>query len=90
MEQLQILEQLGAQFVTLGKPERGFQVEDIDGTYQAWFSDIKARYVVIRPDFYVASSASSADELRLQIEWLLHQLHLTPQLTGLEVEVAAV
>ncbi|MEX5669093.1 bifunctional 3-(3-hydroxy-phenyl)propionate/3-hydroxycinnamic acid hydroxylase, partial [Pseudomonas neuropathica] len=52
-------------------------VEDVDGTYAAWLESINARYLVIRPDFYVAASAWSADALQLQLDELLAQLYLT-------------
>lgn len=76
--QLDALEQLDAQFVTLGATGSRCDVEDVEGTYAAWLNSIHARYLVIRPDFYVAASAGSADALQHQLDELLEQLYLTP------------
>lgn len=76
--QLDALQQLNAQFVTVGAVGSPCDVEDVDGTYATWLESINARYLVIRPDFYVAASAWSADALQLQLDELLAQLYLTP------------
>ena len=76
--QLDALNQLNAQFVTLGAFGSACDVEDVNGTYAAWLESINARYLVIRPDFYVAASAWSADALQRQLDELLGQLHLIP------------
>ena len=75
--QLQALEHLGARFVTLGRPGSHCDLEDAEGTYAAWLEQLGARYLVIRPDFYVAASAGSAEALQRQLDDLLGQLHLT-------------
>ena len=33
---------------------------DAEGTYARWLTGIGASYVLLRPDFYVAATASSA------------------------------
>ncbi|MDA3425349.1 bifunctional 3-(3-hydroxy-phenyl)propionate/3-hydroxycinnamic acid hydroxylase [Pseudomonas aeruginosa] len=84
-EQVQTLERLDARFVTLGPVGTVCEVADAEGTYAAWLASIDARFLVIRPDFYVAASAASAESLRQQMDNLLLQLHLTPVLPDLEV-----
>jgi len=76
--QLDALAQLDAQFVTLGAVGSACDVEDVDGTYATWLDSINARYLVIRPDFYVAASAWTADALQHQLDELLEQLYLVP------------
>ncbi|MOA21093.1 3-(3-hydroxyphenyl)propionate hydroxylase [compost metagenome] len=76
--QLEALERLGARFVTIGAPGSRCDVEDVEGTYAAWLQRIDARFLLIRPDFYVAASAASAGELQRQLGGLLAQLHLLP------------
>lgn len=37
---------------------------DVEGTSRAWHGEIEAIFVLIRPDFYVALTAGSADTLQ--------------------------
>ncbi len=76
--QIAALKHLDARLVTVGKVGSQCDVEDVDGTYGAWLNEINARYVVIRPDFYVAASADSPQALRRQLDEILGKLHLTP------------
>ncbi len=51
-------------------------VVDVNGTFRAWFDQIDARYVLIRPDFYVALTASSAADLQAKMDKVLSRLHV--------------
>lgn len=75
-QQIAALQRLGGRFVTIGPVGSRCDVEDVEGTYAAWLRGIDVRYLVIRPDFYVAASAGSPEELRRQLDELLAQLHL--------------
>jgi 3-(3-hydroxy-phenyl)propionate hydroxylase len=50
--------------VSIGAPGSGSEVIDVDGVYTKWFAEIEATHVLIRPDFYVAATANSADKLQ--------------------------
>jgi hypothetical protein len=47
--------ELGGQIVAIGS-----EVEDVDGTYKAWFADHGVATVLQRPDFYVFGAAGDA------------------------------
>lgn len=47
---------------------------DLDGTYARWLESIKARYFIIRPDFYVAATAESATDINVRFEQVLEKL----------------
>lgn len=82
-QQRQALARLDATAVRVGAPGSDAEVVDVDGVFAAWLGDIKARYVVLRPDFYVAATATDRDHLRASLDTLLGRLHLTPQTAAL-------
>ncbi|MEI5035141.1 hypothetical protein RB201_28055 [Streptomyces sp. S1A(2023)] len=45
---------------TTGDPGALF-VQDVDGTYRDWFTELSCSAVVVRPDFYVFGTASTSD-----------------------------
>ncbi|WP_300680891.1 bifunctional 3-(3-hydroxy-phenyl)propionate/3-hydroxycinnamic acid hydroxylase [Nocardioides sp.] len=47
--------------VTIGAAGSGADVIDVDGTYAAWFDDTGADHLILRPDYYVAATTTSAD-----------------------------
>ena len=51
-------------------------VRDVDGTYAAWLSGIGARFFIARPDFYVAATAATGEELCEHWDVLLGKLGL--------------
>jgi len=72
-EQLKLLDGLS---VRIGLPGIACDAIDIVGTYSRWLESINARYVLLRPDFYVAATANSAEELQKQFDEVMSQLHL--------------
>ncbi len=52
-------------------------VSDMDGRLTAWLSEHGTHAVLVRPDFYVFGSASSAEQLPALLDDLRSQLHLT-------------
>ena len=53
------------------------EVVDIEGTFKAWLDEIDAKYVLIRPDFYVAVTANSPEALQARFAKVMKELHLT-------------
>ncbi|WP_330646914.1 bifunctional 3-(3-hydroxy-phenyl)propionate/3-hydroxycinnamic acid hydroxylase [Thioclava sp. FTW29] len=51
-------------------------VLDREGTYKAWMEEIDARYVLIRPDFYVALTANSPEALRERFDKVMQSLNV--------------
>lgn len=63
--QLSALEGFG---VALGAPGSGAEVIDTHGTYARWLTDIDARHVLVRPDFYVAVTAHTPENFRRRFD----------------------
>jgi len=68
---------LGGRTVKIGAPGAGCDVIDSEGTYATWMTSIDAKYIILRPDFYVASTANSEDDLRRRFDQVLEKLHLS-------------
>ncbi|MGB0849244.1 MAG: hypothetical protein ACPGSM_21090, partial [Thiolinea sp.] len=62
-EQLAALHYMEGKTVTIGSPGSVCDAQDIEGTYAKWMTDIGASYCILRPDFYVAATARSANDL---------------------------
>lgn len=70
------LEQLEGFTVKLCGPGGDCDVVDAEGTFKAWLDDIDAKYVLIRPDFYVALTANSPEVLQSRFDKVIKELHL--------------
>lgn len=79
-------ETLGGRYVHLGQAPGEGEVVDVEQTYARWFDAINADFVIVRPDFYVAATATDSDGLRRSLDAILAGLHLT---SGSAVAVAA-
>jgi resorcinol 4-hydroxylase (NADPH) len=53
-----LLKELDGVAVTIGTEASGAEVIDVDGVYAAWFADTDSDHIVLRPDYYVAATAS--------------------------------
>ena len=73
------LAQLDGFTVQLCAPGGECDVIDAEGTFKAWLDEIEAKYVLIRPDFYVALTAGSADTLQARFDKVMAELHLVKQ-----------
>lgn len=62
--------------VRLAAPGRTGDAVDVEGTMGAWLDRIGAAYVLIRPDFYVALTADSPDQLQARFAKVMRSLHL--------------
>ncbi len=62
--------------IKIGSPGTPCYAVDIDGTYAKWLAQINARYVILRPDFYVAAAANTPQVLQQRFDKIISQLHL--------------
>lgn len=63
--------------VRLAAPGGEGDVVDVEGTIGRWLDRIDAKYVLIRPDYYVALTADSAAQLQDRFARVTGALHLT-------------
>lgn len=75
-EQRAALELLDGRTITIGKPGSNCDAEDVDGTYARWMASIDATYFILRPDFYVAATANTAQDLSQRYDEVIEKLHL--------------
>ncbi|WP_438391959.1 bifunctional 3-(3-hydroxy-phenyl)propionate/3-hydroxycinnamic acid hydroxylase MhpA [Caballeronia sp. DA-9] len=73
LEQLALLEGRTAK---IGAPGTSCDAVDVDGTYARWLTGIDAKYVILRPDFYVAATANNPQTLRRCFDEVMSKLHL--------------
>ena len=64
--------------VNIGSAGTQCDVIDSEATYATWMAAIDAKYLILRPDFYVAATANSENDLRLRFDQVLEKLQLTP------------
>lgn len=74
-EQQARLAHLGGRMVRIGAPGSDCDAEDAEGTYARWLTGIGARYVLLRPDFYVAATAADAAGLRAGFDTVMARVH---------------
>jgi len=74
-EQQARLAHLGGRMVKIGAPGTECDAEDAEGTYARWLTGIGARYVLLRPDFYVAATAADAEGLRAGFDTVMARIH---------------
>ncbi|RDK05600.1 bifunctional 3-(3-hydroxy-phenyl)propionate/3-hydroxycinnamic acid hydroxylase [Cupriavidus lacunae] len=75
-EQLEQLARLGGRTVRIGAPGTPCDAVDVEGTYGRWLTDIDAKYVLVRPDFYVAATAKTPQQFRQRFDTVMSQLQL--------------
>ena len=76
-EQREDLKSLDGFTVNIGAPGTACDAVDVNGTYAKWLHDIDAKYVLLRPDFYVAATANSPAVLQQRFDEVMSRLHLT-------------
>jgi resorcinol 4-hydroxylase (NADPH) len=74
--------------VTVGPAGSDCDAVDVEGTYAKWLEGIGATYVILRPDFYIAATAATEDELRRHFDQILPGLHLSGAPTTVDAAVA--
>ncbi len=72
-EQLALLDGMA---VKIGAPGTTCDAVDVEGTYAKWMAAIDAKYVLLRPDFYVAVTANTPEKLQQRFDKVMSQLHL--------------
>jgi 2-polyprenyl-6-methoxyphenol hydroxylase-like FAD-dependent oxidoreductase len=75
-EQREQLTMLDGIAVKIGSAGTSCDAVDVDGTYAKWFDDIDAKYVLLRPDFYVAATANNVETLQHRFSEVMSQLYL--------------
>ncbi len=75
-DQLKSLHRLDGRTIIIGTPGTDCDAIDVEGTYAQWMASIDATYFILRPDFYVAATANSADLLCRRFDDVLKKLHL--------------
>lgn len=75
-DQLRNLHRLGGHTVRIGTAGEEGDAVDSEGTYANWLKGINASYVLLRPDFYVAATASTPEELRYRFDSALERVCL--------------
>jgi 3-(3-hydroxy-phenyl)propionate hydroxylase len=63
-DQLALFSAVGGVVVTVGTAGSGCDVIDADGRYLEWLAEHGVRHLLVRPDFYVAATATNEHELR--------------------------
>lgn len=67
---------LGGQSVCLVRAGGPGVVVDVESTFADWLQAVDAKYVLIRPDFYVALTAKSPEDLRARFDKVMDRLHV--------------
>jgi 3-(3-hydroxy-phenyl)propionate hydroxylase len=75
-EQREQLTMLDGIAVKIGSAGTSCDAVDVDGTYAKWFDEIDAKYVLLRPDFYVAATANNVETLQHRFGEVMSQLYL--------------
>ncbi|KAA1009767.1 bifunctional 3-(3-hydroxy-phenyl)propionate/3-hydroxycinnamic acid hydroxylase [Paraburkholderia panacisoli] len=75
-EQREQLDLLDGLTVRIGAPGTACDAVDVEGTYARWLDAIDAKYVLLRPDFYVAATGSSPEKFRQRFARVMSTLHL--------------
>jgi 2-polyprenyl-6-methoxyphenol hydroxylase-like FAD-dependent oxidoreductase len=75
-EQREQLEMLDGIAVKVGSAGTSCDAVDVDGTYAKWLDEIGAKYVLLRPDFYVAATANNVETLQHRFGEVMTQLYL--------------
>ncbi|MCH2168420.1 MAG: bifunctional 3-(3-hydroxy-phenyl)propionate/3-hydroxycinnamic acid hydroxylase [Oceanicola sp.] len=74
-DQLALLDRLGGRVLSIGQGA-DWDVQTKDSTYADWMAEIGARYFIVRPDFYVAATASTKAELSACFDVITQRLGL--------------
>ncbi len=73
--QMDRLKALDGRLLSLGA--NGFDVITLDDSYRDWMKSCEANYAIVRPDFYVAATANTPDDLRSSFDIIMSRLGLT-------------
>ncbi|MDA8586323.1 bifunctional 3-(3-hydroxy-phenyl)propionate/3-hydroxycinnamic acid hydroxylase [Rhodobacteraceae bacterium] len=68
------LARLNGRLLTVGPDGGGFNVVTTDNAYADWASETDARYIIVRPDFYVAATAKTPEQLADCLDTIIDKL----------------
>lgn len=74
--QLELLAVLNGRTARISTSGTASDIVDVEGTYACWLSNINAKYVILRPDFYVAATANNPAVLQQRFDEIASKLHL--------------
>lgn len=72
--QVRLLEGLDGKMLSVG--DSTSDAVDVEGTYNQWLTSINATYFILRPDFYCAATAASAEQLSQRLDEIFNKLNL--------------
>jgi 3-(3-hydroxy-phenyl)propionate hydroxylase len=78
-EQRSIFEKIGGRLVVIGPDDSNCSdcdAVDVNGTYAEWMQSIDRHYFILRPDFYVAATAKTSDDLQTCFDEIIDKLKL--------------
>ena len=67
---------LGGRTVRIAPAGTNGDVIDAEGTYARWFEGLGAKYALLRPDFYVAATAATPEDLRRYFDMVMVRIYL--------------
>ncbi|WP_448809758.1 bifunctional 3-(3-hydroxy-phenyl)propionate/3-hydroxycinnamic acid hydroxylase MhpA [Agromyces bauzanensis] len=73
-EQARAIETVGGRELAVGPLGTEADVIDLEGAYTDWMTKHGIRHLLVRPDFYVAATASTADELRERFDTVMRHV----------------
>ena len=74
--QIDALTRLGGRLLSIGPDGSGYDVISEDSAYSYWMAEVDANYVILRPDFYVAATAKTPEQLSDCFDTLIARLGL--------------
>lgn len=75
-EQKKTLAFIGGKTVKIGSSNPDCDAIDVDGTYAQWLASIESKYFILRPDFYLAATASTAIDINHRFAQVIEKLHV--------------
>jgi len=71
----EVFDRLGGRALTIGSlAGTAVDLVDLDGRYDAWFDELQADAVVLRPDFYIYAALPSVDDVNLALSELARRV----------------
>lgn len=70
-QQADAFERIGGAVLLVGPRGSGADVIDLEGTYERWMRDHGVSHILLRPDYYIAATASSESPLRAAFDTVM-------------------